>query len=307
MTEQHVPVERLAAYAAGDLDASAAVEVEAHVVLCAGCRADVEAVRRATGALAELGPVTMPADVAARVDAAVARADRPTGPVGDVLPMASAKKRRPSFAGLAAVAAGVALIAGVGVPLVTGGGGGERGANTTAAESAQDTGAGAGTRRLDSGLNYRPNALDTTLVRALRGASAVPNADAFGGAGTAPPEAEVSGPSAPAAPDAVRSSGRDLTQYATSLTALESDAGRLAACVTALAASQPRGLGTTPLVVDFARFNDRPALVVVFPTVSRGKVADDRVDVWVVGARCGVTAGDDDVLLFERLDRPAGL
>jgi hypothetical protein len=311
MTEQHVPVERLAAYAAGDVDATAAVEVEAHVALCADCRSDVDAVRRATAALAGLPPVTMPADVAARVDAAVAEADRATGPVGDVLPMTSRKRSRPSFAGIAAAAACLALVGAITVPLVSGGGGGsaERGARDLAAGAPERA---VETKQVSSGLNYTSKTVATTLARAAGAptdavlsfrtsgspVAAQPNSAPRADAGSSSPESEASGGQPAAAVPPPPAAG---------LGALRQDAGRLGACLASLAASQPNGLGTTPLLVDFARFNGDPALVVVFPTVSRGAVTPDRVDVWIVGPRCGLRSGDDDVLVFERTARPRGL
>jgi anti-sigma factor RsiW len=316
MTEQHVPVERLAAYAAGDLDAAAALDVEAHVLLCADCRADVEAVQRAATALASVESVTMPADVAARIDAALAAETPvtpgvPTAPAGNVLPMVS-KKRRPSFAGIAAVAAGVALLGAISVPLLTGGG--DKG--TPTASGARDA---THTRRLESGLTYAENGIDATLTRALRGVTAAPLlADSAG---------EAAGPSAmptPASTGVSRTSGKGATSApaavvagagapgaAFSLKTLQTDAGRLAACVTALAGTQETAEGKVPLLVDFARYRTTEgvteAVVVVFPTERKGVLRTDKVDVVVAGPRCGVTAGEDDLLQFARIDRPAGL
>jgi anti-sigma factor RsiW len=116
MTEQHVPIEELAAYAAGDLDATAAVAVEAHVVLCAQCGADVAGLTATAAALASVPPVTMPAAAVARLDAALLAEAMPNRRAGDVVPIAG--RRRPTFGGIAAVAAGVALLAAIGVPLL---------------------------------------------------------------------------------------------------------------------------------------------------------------------------------------------
>lgn len=288
-TEQHVPVEQLAAYAAGDLDAAAALEVETHVLLCADCRSDVEAVQRTTSALAALPPVPMPAEVAARIDAALEQADRPTGPVGDVLPMLPAKKKRvPSFAGMAAVAAGLALVAAITVPFATrGGGGADQGAGGTVAmeSSARET------KRLESGLNYTHAELSGTLRQALAGRAETAGVTMDDTLKSAPPAAAPSGIEA-----------RDGVALA-----LQADPGRLASCIAALAAAQETPEGKVPLVVDFASFDGKPALVVVFPTETRGQVRRDRIDVWVVGPRCGITAGDDDVLDFGRFVRPTGL
>lgn len=296
MTDQHATVEQLAAYAAGDLDATAALEVEAHVLLCADCRADVTAVQRIGADLAAVEQVTMPADVAARIDAALAAersaaAAPATGPVGDVLPM-TRKRSGPSFAGLAAVAAGVALVAAISVPLVTNDRGGSR---TTAAGDAP-------TKRLASRLDYDSDSPRTALQLALSGRTGTPAAReaAAGVAEKARDDVVQSGApmaDAVAPPEALTLSG-EVTQ-------LQTDPARLAACLAALAVGvEP---APKPLLVDFAQFEGRPALIVVYPTVVRGEVRPDRVDFWAVGPRCGITAGDDDVLHFARFGRPSGL
>ena len=300
MTEQHVAVDQLAAYAAGDLDASAALEVEAHVLLCADCRADVAAVQRGAGDLAALEQVTMPADVAARVDAALA-AERAApaaagGPVGDVLPMAR-KKRGPSFAGLAAVAAGVALVAAISVPLVTG----RDEPSTTAGAALEQP-----TRRLASQLEYTAGDPRTALQQALGGRTGTPAALSGGAEGFASEDSAAPAAAEDRSTDERSKASRDVAlTLGSDIADLRNDPARLAACVAALAAGvEPP---PKPLVVDFAQFEGRPALIVVFPTVVKGQVRPDRVDFWAVGPRCGIAAGDDEVLHFARFGRPAGL
>ena len=68
----------------------------------------------------------------------------------------------------------------------------------------------------------------------------------------------------------------------------------LADCLAALTGP---GVDTTPLALDYAAFEGRPALVVVLPSRQ-----PDRVDVFAVGAGC--RQGDDQTLFFTRLDRP---
>lgn len=302
MTEDHVPIERLAAYAAGDLDATAGVEVEAHVLLCPDCRADVEALNHVSRGLAEVEPVTMPADVAARLDAALAAADNPTGPVGDVLPMAP-KRRRPSFAGIAAVAAGVALVAAISVPVLTGGGDTAGDAGSAAPAALGERREAAETKRIESGLDYTADNLSPTLATAL-----TRPAVAYGGVGetTADNAAPSQAPTAPPTAGS-KSSPQAVTDARTTSFRLATDPGRLAACISGLAASQSLPGAKQPLVVDFATFEGKPAVVIVFPTEQRGRIRADRVDVWVVGGRCGVTAGDEDVLTFARIEPPPGL
>lgn len=301
MTEQHVPIEDLAAYAAGDLDATAAVAVEAHVLLCADCRSDVDAVNAAAAALAGVSSPAMPADVAARLDAALAAEDDDAHPT--VVPMA--RRRRPSFAGIAAVAAGVALVGAITVPLLSSGGP-PRSTSTAALDGADREAAPAESRRLSSNLDYTHATLATTLASALKGATTQAVTDSgtestAGGTG-ATPRATVSAPPAePAAGEApVPMSGERLTTF--SLESIQTDPARLAACLSTLTADFP-AQGRTPVVIDFARFAGRPAIVMAFPTVTQGRVRNDRFDVYVVGPECG-TGTDAPVLDFQRIPRP---
>lgn len=285
--QQHIPVDDLAAYAASDLDATTAVAVEAHLVLCAQCRSDVEAITAATAALTGVDRPVMPTDVAARIDAALA-AER-VAPGADIVPLAP-RRRRPSLAGIAAVAAAVALVAAIGVPFVTRGS--SHKANTTAAPAKAVV-----TRRLSSNLDYTHTTLAATLRRALTGTSA-DNYAAGAGSGPQAPVPTVTPQERSGA--ATWTSGKFTADQTTDL---YTNPARLAACLTSLATGLP-AQAQTPVVVDFARFAGKPAVVVGFETVSEGQVRTDKLDVFVVGPRCGVTPGDDDVLDFARIPRP---
>ncbi len=272
----HLPVEELAAYAAGELDAVAAVPVEAHVVLCAECRADVAALRRTAAALADVAPVTMPADVAARLDAAVAaeRAAVPVAPLGTVLPM----RRRSPYAAVVASAAALALIvvAGLGVLRSQG----ER-------KDSGLAGAGAGGRGrqvLTSGFEYTRANLAGTVPVFLRGGTpeelALTSDSARNSADVGAPTSDRAlVPKLEAADPLARLQGAGLEE-----------------CLTALRADGP---AVAPLLLDYARWHGEPALVVVFPRVVGSSPAPDQVDVFVVGPACG--ADDAIVLDFQRL------
>jgi hypothetical protein len=300
--QEHVPVEDLAAYAAGDLDAAAGLAVEAHLVLCADCRSDVDAVTNATAALATVERPAMPADVATRIDTVLA-AERDLAAVGTVLPMAP-KRRRPSFAGIAAVAAGVALLAAISIPFVR-----DSGSPGKSTDAANAPARAAATRRLASGLDYKRGTLGATLHNALAGITPKEDSGAVGYAGgfLAPTSAVPSPNKAATAPVPVTA---PLARDEVALSSLQSDPGKLAACISALAAGladDAPAAARVPVVVDFATFAGNPAVVVAFPTVSSGAIRDDRLDVFVAGPRCGITPGDDDFLDFERIVRPADL
>ncbi|HEU0131303.1 MAG TPA: zf-HC2 domain-containing protein [Mycobacteriales bacterium] len=296
MTEQHVPIEDLAAYAAGDLDAPAAVAVEAHVLLCAGCRADVDAINATAAALASVPPAPMPAEVAARVDAALA-AVAPAAPVGTVLPM---RRRRPSWEGIAAVAAVVLLVGGIAI-----GGMVQRrpvdgkAASAPGSNEERDAVAGSGstgTRRLASGLDYTRANLAGTLAKALGGATAPAPVQLDSNAGTTGGAAPSAAPQS--ASEEVLTGGTSYSQpKADRLLSLQAEPARLAACLRDL------GPGQVPLVVDFARWAGKPAVVIAFAHVSANGTVSNKVDVWVAGPGCGSVPGGD-VLDFQRIDRP---
>ena len=291
MSEQHVPVDDLAAYAAGDLDATAAVAVEAHLVLCDECRADATAIQHATAALAALPPVTMPADVAAQVDAALAAEPPATAPASaNVLPM---RRRRPSLAGLGAVAAGIALVAAIAVPTLRSNGG-----HTAADKGASGSTKQADARLLTSNLNYTHRNLAATLAKALAGRVA-PVTDSIGAEAPGAPEPK-SASGSPVPSPGVLFGGLDAR-----VETLQTDAGHFAACVDALVGDQPVEARSV-LFVDFARFEGKPAAVLGFPNVFHGAIRQAKVDVFVVGPGCGTTPGGD-VLDFARMDRPPGL
>jgi hypothetical protein len=291
MTEEHVPIEELAAYAAGDLDATAAVAVEAHVLLCPRCGSDVAGLTATSAALAAVPPVTMPTAAAAALDAALLAEALPNRRAGDAVPIGS-RRRWPSSGGLAAVAAGVALIAAISVPLLRDTT--KPGPGSTAAREL--TPSHVTTKRLASGLDYTRAGLAVTLVRAVNGAT---RTTSTGAGGVTVPRAST--PSASAdLPNIVDSKVLNGTTES-----LETDTGRLAACVTELAQGQPPA-GAVPLLVDFATFGGTPAIVVAFPNVNSRGTVTNKIDVFVAGPGCGAVEGGD-VVDFQRIDRPAGL
>ena len=99
-----------------------------------------------------------------------------------------------------------------------------------------------------------------------------------------------------------RSASAEDLRLATGAAALDRlrDPGELAGCLSALSGPALSGAGPSraPLALDYAAYDGRPALVVVLPASDTPR----RLDVFVVGAGC--RAGDPQQLAFSRLPRP---
>lgn len=251
----------------GDLEAAA---LDAHVVGCDRCRRELrgqQEVREILASLPDPGPV--PPDVAARIEATLrdlaagAGARATTGattgatPGATVVPLnqaPSARRRRPL---LVAAAAAVVLLGGAGYGLSQVLAGGS--ATTTAATAA---------------TSGRPEAAD-------RGA---------GGPQTTAPGTVASGTDY--SRERLQSQIEQVLR-ANRQAAAGPGAGPLsapaavAACVKALGAE-----GSTPILIDLARFEGSPAAVVVLEV---GGVRE----VWVVAVSCG--PGQDGTRYFARL------
>lgn len=286
MTEEHVPIEELAAYAAGDLDAAGAVAVEAHVLLCADCRADVEALNATAAALASVPRVTMPADVAARLDDAVTQDRR--APLGDIVPLHA--RRRPSLSALGAVAAALLLVGAITIPQLT-----KPSRKSTTAASAPEAArhTNATTLRRSTGFAYTHDALAQTLGAAIGVAQQMSADHGVAASPTAPSPAPAGAPR------------EGAMTYSTATKSLQTDPARLAACIATLRDGEvPEA--RVPLFIDYGTFAGKPAMVIVFNTIRDGAVRADRVDVFVTGPGCGAVEGGD-VLDFQRIPRPSGL
>lgn len=242
-------------------------EQRGHLAACPRCTEALADLERAQGpvraALAALAPPEVPADLAARLDAALLRAREHelAGP-RLVVPLPRAGGRTPSWLlGSAAAVVAVAAVAVLGVGLVralSGGGGSSSTSSGVAAAAASAPPASSST-----GTDYGgPTALAAALPALLHGGASAPSAAALAGA------------------------------PADALARLRTPAG-LADCLAGLvdpAAPRP------PVALDYARYAGAPALVVVLPAAR-----PDRVDVVVVGADC--TAADADARLHAELPR----
>ena len=229
-----------------DLDALADLLVEAgddaaavHLESCADCRARLAELSAAlpavTSSLGLLDEPAEPADLAARLEAALARETAPrAGRTPDVLPLATASRARsrtrwlPALAGVAAAAA-----------LVTGG--------VLVAQQGDDGGtttAGPRFETSSSGTDYTR----ATLPQAVPGILAGRPEGAAQATDAAGPEA--------------------LQSRADALAPLRSTDG-LARCLTQVLDPETDDL---PLAVDYAAYEGKPALVVVLPTSKDGVV-----------------------------------
>ena len=261
-------LDRLADYTAGLLDQRERERVDALIATDPVWRDAHEtllaAQPRLDAALAGLGAERLPVDVAAQLDAALVREGEPTATGTPV--KARRSWRRLLLSSAAAAAAVVAVFAGV-VALSNSGGptgsttsNGYRGQGGGAALSApgrpEGLSGGAATV-LHSGTDYTPQNLSTAL-----GANQAK--DAATGPQPAAPNVAQNAPGA--APDLGRLD----------------DPQALRGCLAAIVARR----GGTPSVVDFARFQGRPAVVVVLATGATHRIV-------VAGPACGLAGPDE--------------
>jgi hypothetical protein len=263
-----------------------------HVSGCARCSAALADVEQAQAPvrreLAALPEPAVPADLAARLDAALLRAqqdelDAPArtaavaltpataaGPTTVVPRSARATPRSsratPRGRGLLAVAAGAAAVLVLGGAAVLA----QRATGPDAADSA--TAGAAADQGAPSLVNPRPvtrsSGTDYASADVVR--AAVPDLLA-----AAAPEAQTA-----ASPDPL---------------ARLREPGALADCLSGLADPATDGV---PLALDYARWAGAPALLVVLPAGAPG-----RVDVFVVGEGC--RAGDEQTRLYTQVPRPS--
>jgi hypothetical protein len=222
-----------------------------------------------TEALSALPAPEVPAALAARL--AAATAPRAAASVV-VLPLAPHRHRLAAAAGIAAA---VVLVGGVALLAQA-----HRGAAPTSALSAARP--APPVPRVATGTAYRAATFAAQLAPLLSGPAVADSTRTATG----------STPGAQAAPQA--GAGRPAGHGVSPELAALQGTPALAACLSALTPANEPGL---PLVVDYASYAGRPALIVALPSTRPGKV-----DVFVVGPRCA--AADPDVRYFTRLARP---
>jgi len=269
-------LDRLADYTADALSRTDAEQVARLVATDSRWSAAHRALReadanvRADLSAAAAAPTRMPDDVAAQIDAALRRLT-PTGASVISLDAARSKRRRAFTAGIAAAAATVVAVMG-GIAINSGLMRSESNPMSAPAEGqagrdaptvpAPVTGLDAepGARAMASGTDYR---LDTLPQLAAQVPPAGQNTDSKAGEQPQFSNGEAAG----------------------ALARLTTPAG-LAACLAAVAAVHPG----TPVLLDYARFEGEPALVIVVRQATLSKII-------VVGPDCGLLGTDEKAVV----------
>jgi anti-sigma-K factor RskA len=277
-TESHgrVDLDLLAEYAAGLLDPAQAAEIE-RLVATDSAWADTlaaltDAAPRVQAALSELGAVAAPADVVARLDAAIARPDGAATTIVDISTRRARGDRsrrgrwRWSRGALAAtgVAAAIAVIVG-GLalrhnPLYGPAPNTMSAGKAAAAPNVAPEAASGGLAILATGTDYTPQTLASAGARSPAPLSA--GASAMGQESTG---RQAYGSSVP----------QPLTRLAA--------AGDRQTCLNEVTTEH----GGVPTVVDYARYRGEPAMVVVLSVPGAGEVV-------VVGPDCGLPGSGSD-------------
>jgi len=324
---EHPDVDTLADFGASQLAAPVADGVRRHLDGCAECRSRLTSYDDVARLLRDLPPVRMPDDVLARLEEALR--EEAAGRGAEPTPVAAPSLQQPApamttvgrplgstsrwrrwrtgrtgtgLAGLAAAAAVVLLVGGVVAGALHLRNGGDAHSQTSAGNSGGATLAAPPHTyaTTHSGADYTKASLAAAIPALIGSPAGAPHAAPLYNSGSDQAVAGTAGSPAPPAPPAPTSAAgaSEAKSGLTSLSVMDPLAQQpavLFACIAALSGSRS---GAVPLAVDIARFNDRPAAVIVLP--SPGHPAD--VEAWVVGPGCGRTPGND-VLFWQRVPR----
>ena len=292
---EHLDLDALADLLADDSGPGAA-----HLTNCTDCTVSLAELRTATtgvaAALAELLQPQLPADIQARLNAALA-----TAPAQAQVTTLPAARPAPARRWLPAAAAVVLLLAGAGYGLSRlGDDKGSTAANSEAGAAA--TTAGIDVVRNSTGTDYTDrSSLAAAVPQLLAGSAAADSAGPkraapFNGTApqnAAPPNAAASGAGAGAAAGTAPGTG-GAAAGPDPLARLRDNAG-LADCLLALL--PPDDPSVRPLALDYGSFKGTPAMVVVLPGA-----APSKLDVYVVGAGC--SQANDSTLFYTSVDKP---
>lgn len=281
----HLSLDALAELQEGIADDAAALQ--RHLDSCPTCRKRAGQLHASRALLSTLPPDPMPADVAARIDAALAAERGPTAKFaggGDIVPM---RPRRPWWRSpnLAAAAAGVAVV-GLASALVVGHLGGKSAPSaedkSTGGNAAGPLAAGAkpGTvKQWQTGANYT-KATQAGLVTGLV-------------LGDPPPfSANRPQTGAQAGPTTSTTGTSSSPESASYTQAQLRDVPTLFDCARLLA-----GHPVQPLAVDYARYDGTPAVILVLPSLSK---SSSEFDAYAIRSTCSNDAGD---IVFFRVPR----
>lgn len=300
---EHFTLDELAELDAGLLARRRAAAAERHLADCGECSARADALRKTGAALADLGPVQMPPEVAARIDRAIR--DAAATSATDVVPdLSAARERRLTRLPRWTYAAAAAVVAAAIVGIVLGTGGNKNEATIASRPPIVPTSAPSALVQSESGQTYTPATLaaiapglvNGSPARADSAAGSQLNATSGGGASSGQPYA-TSKSAAPPAPvghqpgPATAEAPMAASKIAPSLQKYVNSRSTLLHCAAFISDTQ----NAMPLAVDFGRWTNAkagihnvPALILVF-----GDNEDpNSLDVFVVAAPC-----DDSSLL----------
>jgi anti-sigma factor RsiW len=306
-TTGHLSTDAVADQVDGLLDAAEAGTVATHLTDCAFCRQRVDELRVQSAEVLEilrtLPPVEMPPGFAARIDAAIAATASPHRPASTVVPLArpassSPASRSARTASWVAVAAGVALIAAVGVSVVA-----SHDPGSTASTGALGAAAAPALLSVEhSGTTYSAASIKTSVPSLLGHASAAALTPAYDSIATAAPATTPTPSNAP--------SGTTADQYK-SMAGLAgaypfvASQTTLAACVHSLI--DPAHGDMSPLAIDLGSFRrvdgSKPAVVRAAVVVLPSSGEPNTVEVWVVGRSC--SSADPQLLYWTRISNVA--
>lgn len=297
MSETHLDLDELADVLAQDAP-------NPHLASCAQCSSALTELRAAelavSAQLAALDLPPLPTDLAARLDAALRDQAVPAveGASVTTLPVAREGRSAASTRWLAAAAASVLLLGGIGFG-ITQLSGSDAGSNTSANGGAADSTLavpGLNLVRNDTGNEYGDRAALTAAVPGLIAGTAASQRAAGAAANSmgAPPAADSMAAPAPKSAASGEPKTESFQMAADPLARLREDAG-LANCLLALL--PPDDASVQPLALDYGTYKGAPAMVVVLPGAVSGKL-----DVFIVGPAC--SQANDSTLFYTSVSAP---